>query len=58
MNNALQTLTTFNETVRFCDELNSGLKHYYPGREDAEHLQIRLTALHSVMNHRPHQAEY
>ena len=55
---ALATLTTFNETVRFCDELNSDLKYFYPCREDADHLQIRLTALHSVMNHRADCPEY
>lgn len=55
---AISTLTSFNQTVQFCDELNADLKYYYPTRQDAEFEQIRLTALHSVMNHRADCPEY
>ena len=58
MFNPLQTLITFNETVRFCEEMNSGLKYYYPAREDADHEAVRTEALHAVMNHQPHQSEF
>ena len=63
MINPTDTLARFNQTVRMAEEFNASRYNSAPNRLSADFqairlTAIRLTALHSVMNHRPHQSEY
>lgn len=58
MFNPTQTLASFNETVRFCDEMSSDLFYVTAPRQDVDFEMIRLNALHAVMNHGAHQSEF
>lgn len=58
MINPTDTLARFNQTVRMAEEFNASRYNSAPNRLSADFQAIRLTALHSVMNHRPHQSEY
>ena len=58
MLNPTDTLARFNETVRMAEESNANRYNLPPFRLSADFQITRLTALHSVMNHRADCPEY